>query len=193
MTAPQQAPRLKTMRIIWGALCFSVVLYPMILVAAGHAEPSVRQPESSFIAAITVVALVVAALSVVMPKLLFPQMARGRARLLISEDRAITDQGQHGFRDVASSVLTRTFNDPVAAENAAFGVYFTRLILELALAEAVANFGFVLAFLGLGLKSTAPFFAVALVLQLARYPTRDTVLRAFEDALGARFPGPRTE
>lgn len=193
MTAPQQAPRLTTMRVIWGALCFSVVLYPLILVASGHAEPAQRQPESSFVMILTVMALLVSASSVVMPKLLFPQMARGRARLLISEDRAITDQGQHGFRDVASSVLTRTFTDPVAAENAAFGVYFTRFVLELALAEAVANFGFVLAFLGLGLKSTAPFFAVALVLQLARYPTRDTVLRAFEEALGARFPGSRTE
>lgn len=192
MTQPQGSPRLQTMKIIWGALCASVVMYPLVLVASGHGDPSPRGPEPVLVTTLTVMALIVSALSVAMPRMLFPQMARGRARALVSEDRAVTDEGQHGFREAASSVMTRTFSDPEAAEGAAHAVYFTRLILELALAEAVANFGVVLGILGLGLKTVLPFFAVALVLQLARFPTRDKVLTAFEEALGARFPGPRT-
>lgn len=193
MTPSPPHPKLYVMRVVWGALCATALFYPLILVAAGHAEPAARAPDSVLVIALTAVSLIVAALSVFFPRMLFPQMAQGRGRSLLSVEQRFSDDGQHGFREVASVATTRSFDDPVAAENAAFAVYYTRLILELALAEAVSNFGLVLGFLGLGLRSTLPFFALALALQLARFPTRDRVLSAFEEALGARFPGPRTE
>jgi F0F1-type ATP synthase membrane subunit c/vacuolar-type H+-ATPase subunit K len=192
MPAPKR-PSIATMQILWGALCASVTFYPMIMVAAGHGAARAPGPDATLVIALTAVAVVVGVMSVVFPRFTYAQGARQRGATLIGEARTITDQGQHGFRDVATSTMTSTFRDAEAAETAAFALYQVNLILGLALAEAVANFGLVLGFLGMGVARTLPFFAAALALQLPRFPTRDKVLTAFEEAVGARFTAARTE
>ena len=51
--------------------------------------------------------------------------------------------------------------------------YLTTLILALALAESVAIFGLVLGFLGAPATVVVPFFAVAWILMLVRFPTQE--------------------
>lgn len=185
--------RLFVMRVLWGALCFSVVVYPGILVLTGHSQPGPREPDQVMVNALSAMACVMTAMSLLFPRALFARAAKAAADGLFREEREAVDGGQHGFREVATSVMVRSFTDPAAAETKAFAVFNTRLILELAFAEAIANFGFVLGFLGLGVVRVLPFFFVALVLQLLRFPTRNGVLSAFEEATGARFAGQRTE
>jgi F0F1-type ATP synthase membrane subunit c/vacuolar-type H+-ATPase subunit K len=71
------------------------------------------------------------------------------------------------LRRTASDTSTRTPD----------GGYLTSLIVGLALAESVAIFGLVLGFLGAPAIVVVPFFAVAWVLMIIRFPTRERVDR----------------
>ncbi len=193
MNTQRVADRLRVMRTLWGALCFTAVIFPGLLVLTGHSLPGPREPDAVMVYALAAMSCVMTAMSLVFPRVIYTRGAKAAAEGLFREDREAVDAGQHGFREVASSVLVRNFTDPEAAEAAAFRLHQTRLILELALAEAVSNFGFILGFLGLGVVRVMPFFVVALSLQLARFPTRGRVRSAFEEATGARFAGPRIE
>jgi hypothetical protein len=55
--------------------------------------------------------------------------------------------------------------------------YLTTLILALALAESVATFGLVLGFLGAPATVVVPFFAVAWILMVIRFPTQEKLDR----------------
>ncbi len=55
--------------------------------------------------------------------------------------------------------------------------YLTTLIVALALAESVAIFGLVLGFLGAPPTVVVPFFVVAWILMIIRFPTRGSVDR----------------
>ncbi len=55
--------------------------------------------------------------------------------------------------------------------------YITTLILALALAESIAIFGLVLGFLGAPATVVVPFFAVAWVLMIIRFPTQEKLDR----------------
>jgi len=57
------------------------------------------------------------------------------------------------------------------------GGYVTTLIVALALAESVAIFGLVLGFLGAPPTIVVPFFAVAWILMIIRFPTKERVDR----------------
>ncbi len=57
------------------------------------------------------------------------------------------------------------------------GGYLTSLIVALALAESVAIFGLVLGFLGAPPMVVVPFFAVAWLLMVIRFPTKERVDR----------------
>jgi F0F1-type ATP synthase membrane subunit c/vacuolar-type H+-ATPase subunit K len=57
------------------------------------------------------------------------------------------------------------------------GGYLTTLIVALALAESVAIFGLVLGFLGAPPTVVVPFFVVAWILMIIRFPTREKVDR----------------
>jgi len=57
------------------------------------------------------------------------------------------------------------------------GSYLTTLIVALALAESVAIFGLVLGFLGAPPTVVVPFFVVAWILMIIRFPTRERVDR----------------
>jgi F0F1-type ATP synthase membrane subunit c/vacuolar-type H+-ATPase subunit K len=64
-----------------------------------------------------------------------------------------------------------------ASTGPADGGYVTTLIVALALAESVAIFGLVLGFLGAPPTIVVPFFAVAWILMIIRFPTKERVDR----------------
>lgn len=182
--------RLNVLRVLWSALLASVLLLAGVAVMTGHLEPMHPESSAQLVIPLSAVGVVVAVMSVLMPRVLYvniakAQLPRAGALIDVSEYR---DQGQHGFREVAPAVRYQGFADPALAESVVFAGYQTPFILGMALAEAVAHFGFVLAFLGQGLVRAWPFFAVAVALQAARFPTRASILRAFEDATNTRFP-----
>lgn len=184
-----QTDRLTTMRILWAALLSSVAVYAGIVVATGKAEPATPAPDPMMIVVMSGAALMTAVMSFVLPPIVFRKAAL--------TNNAPTDDGaplpesreQRAAREQVTSAAAGVLRDPAAAEAAAFRHYQTRMILELALSESVALFGLILAFMGFGLYRAAPLFAAAAVLMLLRFPTRDRVLSAYEEAVGARFPG----
>jgi len=72
-------------------------------------------------------------------------------------------------------MFTRPSND--ASTGPDNGGYLTSLIVALALAESVAIFGLVLGFLGAPPMVVVPFFAVAWILMIIRFPTKERVDR----------------
>ncbi len=72
-------------------------------------------------------------------------------------------------------MFTRSSNE--ASPSPANGGYLTTLIVALALAESVAIFGLVLGFLGAPSMVVVPFFAVAWILMVIRFPTKERVDR----------------
>lgn len=175
------------MRVLWAALIATPGLYAMVLVVTHKAEATAPGPNGVMVVGLTAGALIVAALSVVLPGAM---ARRGAARTepATREEQTYSDAGDHGFREAATATTTRALVDPAAAEAAAFRAAFTPFVLGMALAEAVANFGFVLGFLGGGLRLAGPFFAACVALQAVRFPTRAGVLARYEAAVGARFP-----
>lgn len=181
---------LRTMRVLWAALLGSVLIHPVILVATRHAEPGPHVPEDVIAIALALTALCTAVASVVMPGTLMRNAIAQRLAanpLPTEEQQSYTDRGDHGFREAAAVKTERVFSNPVEAEQMAFRMGMTPFILGIALAEAVAHFGLVLGFMGAGLLHAAPYFVVCLALQAPRYPTREGILRAFEEAAGGRF------
>lgn len=68
-------------------------------------------------------------------------------------------------------MLRRTASDTSTGTHD--GGYLTTLIVALALAESVAIFGLVLGFLGAPPTVVVPFFAVAWILMIVRFPTKE--------------------
>lgn len=182
---------LQTMRVLWAALIGSVFVYPVVLVATHHVEPSAHPPDTTMVIMFSVMSVAVAVASVVMPKTLARNAIAQRlaADPLPTEERQdYDDRGEHGFREAAAVRRRRVFSNPVEAEQMAHRMGRTPFILGMALAEAVAHFGLTLGILGAGLWYAAPFFVVCLALQVPRFPTREGLLRAFEEGAGVFFP-----
>ncbi len=186
LTTPR-SPSLFTMQVLWGALIVTPGLYTLILVVTQKAEAAAQGPDAVLVAGISACALFVAALSVALPRVMARRRAE-RSEPATRDDQTYADQGDHGFREAATATTTRVLADPAAAEAAAFRTGYAPFIVGMALAEAVANFGFTLGFLGGGLRLAGPFFAVCVALQAVRFPTRAGVLARYEEAVGARFP-----
>lgn len=90
---------------------------------------------------------------------------------------AIAGASTAGASLVAPGIVLRrhlaTRDDPAATSTDSAGVYLVTLIIALALAESVAIFGLVLGLQGAPPKVVMPFFTVAWVLMLARFPTQE--------------------
>jgi hypothetical protein len=67
-------------------------------------------------------------------------------------------------------------------------LYQTTFILKMAMAEAVALFGFVLHFVGFPLAYALPFFVVCWALMIARFPTLEKAIAPLEQATGVHIP-----
>lgn len=158
--------QMMTPRILWAALLFSQVMYVVLLVG-GYLQVPPEPPQPILLTAISAVAMLVAALSVVLPRVLHAQAARRLAH----QEPGLPDHG-------AAVVMRR-----------ALGLGFAPFVLSIALSEAVAIFGLVLGVIGFHLAQCAPFFAAGMMLTLIRFPTQGRFLRPIEDAYGRRILG----
>jgi hypothetical protein len=155
-----------TPRILWAALLMSQGIYVFLLVG-GILRPPTEPPQPIMLTMISIVAMIVAGVSIVLPRVLHAQAARRLAH----QEPGLLDHGQR-------VVLQR-----------ALQLGFTPLVLSLALSEAVAIFGLVLGAVGFHLAQCVPFFAAGLLLTLIRFPTEGRFLGPIEDAFGRRISG----
>ncbi|MBK7583106.1 MAG: hypothetical protein IPI67_23270 [Myxococcales bacterium] len=173
--------RLMTPRILWAAMLFSTVVFLFIVF-------TVKNPETNPIPlmppALGFVALVVAAVSVILPAHQ-QRNALAQNKLELAE---AADPNASSIIPDRDAPKRRVFANAKAAEKAAFMAYQTGLILGCALSESVALFGFVLGFQGHPPQFFLPFFVVSWILFAVRFPTLDRVLVPLEKATGAVLP-----
>ena len=189
--ASLQPPQVRTMQMIWGSLVVTTLLYPFVVVSTGRAAAAEPGPPALFYGVFALFSLSLGAMSLALPGLMQKRAARGAALvsgLEVDEAQRCEPEREQGFRDPAAARVERVFRDPQRAALTAARVYLTPFVVGAALAEAVANLGLVLAFLGAGIRPALPFFAAALGLLAARFPTTERVLAAFEETTGVRFP-----
>jgi hypothetical protein len=182
--------RLMVTRILWGALTFTVFIYGFILHLTGHGNlnPVREGMDLSLPLALGVMSASVAVVSFVLPARVFRQSAERLARSLKVTDtvNVVMPGEERGFRSAPSS--SKVYENGSAALAVAFTAFQTPFILGIALSESIVINGFLLGFLGYGLRFAAPFFAVGLALLLVRFPTKDRVIGMFEAATRVRMP-----
>jgi hypothetical protein len=166
-------------RILWGALVFSTCLLfgvALFLLRAGSIPDEPAEP--FMLPALGVVSLVVAIVSVVLPRHMH------RKSLELAKLEVLTEVDERGgaalFRDAAPTI--RVFAKPDAARRAAFARYFTPFILGMSLSESIALWGFTLVVMGEPLLHALPFWVVCWSLMIPRFPTLKRVYGPLERA-----------
>lgn len=172
-----------TPRILWGSLCFATVMIAIVPYVAQIPE---QTPAAVMLPALGGVAFMQAILSVVFPE---STMRRAFATQLpkFVVERA-NPAAEVTFREAAPPI--KVFDDLDATWTKVLMMWQSPFILKMALAESVALIGLVLPFQGFPRITALPFAIVALVLQLARFPTLGKIQRAVEKATGVPLPLP---
>jgi hypothetical protein len=174
---------LRTPRILWGALSFSTVLFLVVLYQTrGHA---VHELEPMFPPLFALIGLGTAVASFVVPNMQYRQFVSRKKLMLTDEPDPGASSDVIPYRNAPTR---KVFANPAEARRVALIVFQTTFILGMALSEAVALYGFSLAFLGHPIQFWLPFFLVAWVLFALRFPTEKSVFGRFASAYGAAFP-----
>jgi hypothetical protein len=183
-----RVPALNTVRILWGALLFSTVLFLVLLLVIKPEPP--EPPEPLMLPVLAVAALGSIVAREVIPRMNYRQVA-ARVKLETTEE-PVADSARAAsdvlpFRET-TTVLRKVAKNPQAARQRALVIYQTVFILKMALAESVALYGFVLHFLGFPLLHALPFFGVCWVLMLTTFPTLEKAIAPLEQATGVHIP-----
>lgn len=173
---------LTTVRVIWGAIFFSTFVELGVVLWGDFDRHVDLRLEASLALAGAATALVVA--SIVLPGRLY---AATLTRLSLP---VIESPAQDTARDYRTATGgQRTFRDAAGARSAALRAFKAPLIVGLALVEAIAILGVVIAQGRFAPSSYGlPFFAVAWVLFGLRFPRVHHVLGPAERVYSARFP-----
>lgn len=159
----KKGPSLLNVRIVWAALMGSQFVY-LAMLAFGLFPPPEVPPQPVMLTVLSGVAFINAVMSVMLPRVLVgPALgaARHRDGHLVGQDRSV--------------LLPR-----------AISVGFTGWIVGMAIAESIALFGLVLGVLGFSLLQAAPFFGLAALITLMKFPTESRFLVPFEEAISGR-------
>jgi len=180
---PQKPPAWNVIRIIWFALLASTFIYLVVMFVA--TPPRDAPPDQTMAMALAMVALTTAAISVLMPRMMFKKSI---SMMKLPTRELVDPNASPILRDEAPKL--RVYEDLNAARRAVTGRFFTPFILGMALSEAVAIYGLVLGFLGHPPSISLPFFVIAWILMLPRFPREDAVMRQVEEITGVRFLEP---
>lgn len=176
-------PALMTLRILWFALLMSTFLYMGI--SYGVLPKRAATPQIPIMPMVLgSLSLVLMGMSFLLPRMTYQQAAKA-ADVKIEEEVA-----PNAFPDRYREAMPKrtVFTEPDAAMGKAFACFQAPFILSLALSEAIAIFGFVLAQLGFEMMASLPFFLVGAALIAIRFPQQANILAMFEQARGAAFP-----
>lgn len=176
-------PALMTLRILWFALLAATFIYMGI--AYGVFAKKAIVPQVPIMPPIfAAVSLVVAVLSFIMPRIVYRQAAKSMNVKIA--DEVANNVFPDGYREAMPK--QHVFADPKDAMGKAFACFMTSFILSVALSEAIALFGLVVAQLGFDMMTSLPFFIAGAVLIAIRFPQQETVVTMFESVQGAVFP-----
>lgn len=163
----QPQASLSVPRIMWLALLISQCVYAALLNVPGLIEVAPTPPPIVIRVVLGGAALAMAVASFLVPRFLW------RSAMRQSSYRAPQDS-------------SRRHDEDALRQGMKLGM--TPFIVGLALNESVAIFGLVLGFLGEHWFFTSPFFLLAIVLMLARFPTEQTFVAPLREH-GARHHG----
>jgi hypothetical protein len=171
---------LQTMRILWGAMNATPLVFAVVLIVARPDDLVPEVPQMPFI--LGPVALVVLAVSWLIPRHQLDLAIRN----LKLEQRTEVSKEETLFRHAAPThqVFARPFSD--AYRKLAMAVQ-TSFILGMALSEAVVLFGLVIGLMGFDRLWAAPFFAAGWLAMLLRFPRTAPLRRRIEALHGASF------
>lgn len=174
---------LRVTRILWGSLLGAVGVYAALAVSGLLEAP--RAPSSPVLfPAFGGLAVTLAVMSFILPANVYRQAVAGVKLAVIDEPASEVFAAQYR----KASPTMKVFADPAAAVTKAAMCFQTPFILSLALSEAIAMFGLVLAVLGFGVMKAALFFAAGAALIIVRFPTAAKIIEPFEAAKGASLP-----
>jgi hypothetical protein len=166
-------------RILWLALFASQGIYLVLVTVPGLLDRPTEPSELVALPVLAGVAVMMAVMSFVLPAVMRNAAARSVAPATTEGPAAAVSASYRG--PIGS---TKTFADRTAALRDGVRVGTAPFIVGLALTESVAVIGLVLAFMGHPRLHYLPFFAVAALLMLARFPTEHTFLAPIERAHG---------
>jgi hypothetical protein len=146
----------------------------------------VDAPSLQIAVALGGVSVALAALSLVLPARLFRNTVRQKKLALVEEVDPSAMPG--AYREGAPK--RRVFKEPAKAESVAVAVGMTAMIMQAAMGEAIALFGFTVLFLGNALGVGVPFFMVGWLAMALAWPSRAAWRRQLERAYEAHFPAP---
>lgn len=171
-----------TMLVLWGALLTSTFIYLFLVFYVDFdTQDGPRDPMLAPILAM--VACIDAGLSLWLPRRFF-RVGLSNAEI---ETREVPDpDASVMFRD--QTPMIRVFADRDQARRRIASLTMTPFILGMAMAEAVAVFGFLLGIMGYDpMIWTIPFFVIAWALMLYRLPLESRILARAEEITGVRF------
>jgi len=178
-----QHPKLSVLRILWIAMLLATAMYAG-LAFSGIFRPPAEPAERMMPFVFGVMAIVLAVVSFALPRTIHANAAR--ASTVEIREEAPPDGFSERYREAMAK--RRVFADPQAALGKAYFAFMTPFVLSIALSEAIALFGLVLAVLGFEKIIATPFFVAGALLIAIRFPTHAKITRAFEEAHGASFP-----
>ena len=158
-------PSILVPRILWAALLGSQALY-VALIVLGVLEAPSEPADPIMLPALGAVALGTSVASFVVPRILH---------------RSAIAQALPAVQHQGSGEL--------AVIRAAYQAGMSPFIVSLALSEAVALYGLVLAALGFPVLYCLPFSGLGAMLTLVRFPTESAFLAPFEERLGRSVVG----
>lgn len=147
MKAPSLDASLMTMRVLWGAMTMSTLMFAGIEVHLRGAVALPPPPPPTLSFALTGAGAVVAVVSLALPRWLYAQAVATRGRPI---EGAVTD----------AQLIPRV------------PLFMTPFILSLALSEAVSLFGFVIGRTGGELPHALALMGAGTLLVLLRFPSR---------------------
>ncbi len=177
------AQRLMTPRILWAALLFSTLMLGVLPYVATLPD---QPPNPILLPVFGAVALGQVVLGLVFPETAMRKSLATRLTKLIVERP--NPAAEVTFREAAPPI--KAFDDPNVVWPQVFMIWQTSFILKMALAESVGLMGLVLPFQGFPREYTLPFVAVAVTLQIARFPTAAKIQAAVQKATGVELPLP---
>lgn len=176
-------PALNTARILWFALLMATFLYMGIAYGVLPKKVTVA-PDPMMPGLFGGIAVVVAVMSFLVPRMTYQQAAK--AADVKIEEEVVSNAFPKRYREAMPK--RAVFAEPGEAIAKAYACFQAPFILSIALSEAIALFGLVLAQLGFDMAVSLPFFLAGAALIVNRFPQEPKVLAMFEQARGASFP-----
>lgn len=177
-------PRVFVMKLLWAAMTFTILLFVGLGYFLSAQGQSPRPVENSLKMALYLIAGAIAALSLLLRSRM---LSEGHIYDKLKEE--VDPQGLATNRETGQIDQERlqTIKKLTPLEMKVIGLsgnYFTALILSLAMNEAIAMFGMLLAILEGRLEPIIPFAAAALALNLLVFPR----FNQFVDRVMSKYP-----